>query len=180
MLYKILYYILYYNLIVYSLDTSLRSYLAFLFQFFIFIKKGAISMANKSKKIEKEAKNNASFFKDRRVSKDFWFSKEGIALIAGWTRKGHTVAHIAKLMGVSKATLYNWRNENLDILDALQKNLEICNEMVISALFKKCLDGDVKAQVYWLENRAGKDWRSKQEIAVEGDLPVILVDNVKK
>ncbi|MBO6304141.1 MAG: hypothetical protein J6M62_03550, partial [Selenomonadaceae bacterium] len=124
--------------------------------------------------------NNAFFFKNLRSCKDFWFSDDGIALIAGWTREGHTVEAIANKMGISKPTLYKWSKNNIDIFNALKKNLQVCNERVISTLYQKCLDGDVTAIKYWLANRAAKDWRDKQEIAVEGDLPVILVDNVKK
>ena len=116
----------------------------------------------------------------RNVDRDFWTSEDGLALISGWTREGHSFAIIAKKMGISKSMLYKLQDEFVEIKNALKRNLKICNERVISTLYQKCLDGDVNAIKYWLANRAAKDWRDKQEIAVEGDLPVILVDNVKK
>lgn len=124
--------------------------------------------------------NEGFFFKDRRSCKEFWLSDDGLALIEGWTREGHTFDTIAGKMGVGTTTLRRWKKENKSIRSALQKNLEICNNRVISTLYQKCLDGDVNAIKYWLANRAAKDWRDKQEIAIEGDLPVILVDKVTK
>lgn len=122
----------------------------------------------------------AKTYDNRQFDRKFWTSEDGLALISGWTREGHTIKTIADKMGISKSMLYKLRSEFVEIKDALQKNLEICNNRVISTLYQKCLDGDVTAIKYWLANRAAKDWRDKQEIAVEGDLPVILVDNVNK
>ena len=130
--------------------------------------------------MSKKSENTVVFPMDRRNKRKFWLSDDGLALIAGWTREGHTIKAIADKMGIAKSNLYAWANENQNLKDALQRNLKICNNRVISTLYQKCLDGDVTAIKYWLANRAAKDWREKQEIAVDGDLPVILVDNVKK
>jgi len=144
-----------------------------LFQFFVLSGKEVTFMS-------KKRENYAFIPIDKRNKRKFWLSDDGLALIAGWTREGHTIKVIADKMGVGKSTLYEWMNDSVELADTLQRNLEICNNRVISALYQKCLDGDTNAIKYWLANRAAKDWRDKQELVIDGDIPVVLKDNVTK
>ena len=42
-------------------------------------------------------------------------------------------------MGISAATLYNWKREHLEILEALKKGKEVVDKMVENALLKRAL-----------------------------------------
>lgn len=90
-----------------------------------------------------------------------WLEPEGLTLLEGWARDGLTDEQIAHNMGVSTATLYNWKREHLEIFEALKKGKEVVDYQVENALLLKALRGDVTAQIYWLKNRRPDKWRDK-------------------
>lgn len=118
---------------------------------------------------------------------DEWLNDDKLLLLEGWARDGLTEEQIAKNMGVSVKTLYNWKKDNLPILQALKKGKEVIDFEVENALLKKALgytitlnkqkvtkDGDVvdikedvhvapdtTAQIFWLKNRKPDKWRDK-------------------
>ena len=92
-------------------------------------------------------------------------------------------------MGISEATLYNWKKDHLEILESLKKGKEVVDRLVENALLKRALgyeytetkekrEGgvltevtttvkevvpDVTAQIFWLKNRKADKWRDKPE-----------------
>lgn len=126
---------------------------------------------------------------------DEWLEPDKLILLEGWARDGLTEEQIAKNMGVSVKTLYNWKTDNLPILQALKKGKEVIDFEVENALLKKALgytvtlnkqkvtkDGDVvdtqeevhvapdtTAQIFWLKNRKKKEWRDKIEYETNSD-----------
>ena len=117
-----------------------------------------------------------------------WLEPEGLLKIEGWARDGLTDEQIAHNMGISVATLYNWKNEHLEILESLKRGKEVVDRMVENALLKRALgyeyeevsekfEGgvlterkvtkkqvtpDTTAQIFWLKNRKPIDWRDKR------------------
>ena len=117
-----------------------------------------------------------------------WLEPEGLLKIEGWARDGLTDEQIAHNMGISVATLYNWKNEHLEILESLKRGKEVVDRMVENALLKRALgyeyeevsekfEGGVlterkvtkkqvtpetTAQIFWLKNRKPIDWRDKR------------------
>ena len=102
-------------------------------------------------------------------------------------------------MGISKATLYNYKREHLDILEALKRGKEVVDIEVENALLKRALgyqykevkteeydteDGpgkrvtttvkevvqDTTAQIFWLKNRKPEVWRDKQNVELSGEI----------
>lgn len=118
---------------------------------------------------------------------DEWLKEDKLILLEGWARDGLTEEQIAKNMGVSVKTLFNWKHKELPILQALKKGKEVVDFEVENALLKKALgytitlhkqkvtkDGDVvdteeemhvppdtTAQIFWLKNRKANKWRDK-------------------
>ena len=118
---------------------------------------------------------------------DEWLKEDKLILLEGWARDGLTEEQIAKNMGVSVKTLFNWKQKELPILQALKKGKEVVDFEVENALLKKALgytitlhkqkvtkDGDVvdteeemhvppdtTAQIFWLKNRKTNKWRDK-------------------
>lgn len=116
-----------------------------------------------------------------------WLEKDKLVLIEGWARDGLTEDQIAKNMGISPKTLYNWKTSELLILQALKKGKEVVDFEVENALLKRALgytitieedrldkDGcihtlkkdvhipaDTTAQIFWLKNRKPDKWRDK-------------------
>jgi transcriptional regulator with XRE-family HTH domain len=131
------------------------------------------------------------------VAKSKWEEVKGkLILIEGWARDGLTEEQIAKNLGISRATLENYKKNHLDFLDTLKKGKEVIDIQVENALLKRALgykyvettkepnetgelvvtkevlkevQPDTTAQIFWLKNRKPKQWRDKQEIEHSGE-----------
>lgn len=115
-----------------------------------------------------------------------WLEPDGLLLLEGWAREGLTDEQLAKNMGISARTLYTWKNNHLQIMQALKKGKDVADFEVENALFKRAIgyrytevtteyDGetvktketikevvpDTTAQIFWLKNRKPNKWRDK-------------------
>ena len=70
---------------------------------------------------------------------EYWLTLDGLLLLESWARDGLTDEQIAHNMGISKATLYNYKRDHLDILEALKKGKEVVDIQVENALLKRAL-----------------------------------------
>ena len=52
---------------------------------------------------------------------DEWLTPDGLLLLKGWARNGLKDTLIAKNMGITAKTLYEWKNKYSDIREALKK-----------------------------------------------------------
>lgn len=75
-----------------------------------------------------------------------WLEPEKLTLLTAWARDGLVDGQIAKNMGISEATLYNYKNKYPEIRQALQKGKEIVDIEVENALFKKALGYNTTVQ----------------------------------
>ena len=108
-----------------------------------------------------------------------WLEPERLTLLTSWARDGLIDEQIAKNMGVSEATLYNYKKKYPEIKEALRKGKEVVDIEVENALLKRALGytitineqkvdkdgcvhdlkkdvhipGDITAQIFWLKNR---------------------------
>lgn len=92
-----------------------------------------------------------------------WLKEENLLLLEGWARDGLTDEQIAKNMGISVKTLFNWKTRYLPILQALKKGKEVVDYEVENALLSSALEGNTTAQIFWLKNRRPDKWRDKQK-----------------
>lgn len=90
-----------------------------------------------------------------------WITPEGLILIEGWAREGLTDEQIAGKMGISVATLYRWKEKYCEICESLKKGKEVVDFEVENALYQSAINGNVTAQIYWLNNRKPDKWRNK-------------------
>lgn len=119
-----------------------------------------------------------------------WLEGENLILLEGWARDGLTDQQIAYNMGISTATLYEWKKKYPDILEALKKGKEVVDRYVENALLKRALGyeyeevskeyecetlvktkvtrkqvvPDTTAQIFWLKNRRPDLWRDRVQI----------------
>ena len=115
-----------------------------------------------------------------------WLEKDKLILLEGWPRDGLTDEQIAKNIGISRASLYEWKKKEVDIFDALKKGKEVIDFEVENALLKRALGyeyeeetyengiltkkvkkqvpPDTTAQIFWLKNRKKEQWREKVEV----------------
>lgn len=89
--------------------------------------------------------------------------KDKLILVKGWARDGLTDEQIANNLGIGKTTFYRMCKEHLELLEHLKKGKEIVDYEVENALLKNALNGNVTAQIYWLNNRKPKQWKNKRE-----------------
>lgn len=70
---------------------------------------------------------------------DEWLTPDGLLLLKGWARNGLKDILIAKNMGITAKTLYEWKNKYSDICEALKKGKEPADIEVEDALFKAAI-----------------------------------------
>jgi len=122
-----------------------------------------------------------------------WLEKENLLRIEGWAKDGLTDEQIAKNMGISRGTIYDWKKNHSDISDALKRGKEVVDREVENALEKaavgywveetktyieevdgrkkkkieknkKWIPANTTAQIFWLKNRKSSEWRDQQHI----------------
>lgn len=92
-----------------------------------------------------------------------WLLKENLLLLEGWARDGLTDEQIAKNIGITLSTFYEWKKKYSDISESLKKGKEIVDYEVENALLSSALEGNTTAQIFWLKNRRPDKWRDKQK-----------------
>lgn len=114
---------------------------------------------------------------------DEWLEQDKLLLLEGWSRDGLTNEQIANNIGINVKTLYDWKNKESNICNALKKGKEVVDIEVENALLKKALgykydevtyengvetkrvtkevQPDTTAQIFWLKNRKPDKWRDK-------------------
>ena len=90
-----------------------------------------------------------------------WITPEGLLKIEGWAREGLTDKQIGNNIGISQATLYEWKKQFPELSDTLKKSKDVVDRMVENALFKNAIEGNTTAQIFWLKNRKPDKWREK-------------------
>ena len=126
---------------------------------------------------------------------DEWLEQDKLILLEGWARNGLTEEQIAKNIGISRQSLWKWKEKEVDILNALKKGKEVVDIEVENALLKRALGytitlkeqkidkdgcvhdlekdvhipGDTTAQIFWLKNRRKQQWRDKVEVETNGE-----------
>ena len=77
-----------------------------------------------------------------------WLTEDGLLTLEAWARNGLTDEQIASNMGVSTATLYNYKKKYLEILEALKRGKVVVDVQVENALFKRAIGYKFEEQEY--------------------------------
>lgn len=108
-----------------------------------------------------------------------WLLKENLLLLEGWARDGLTDEQIAKNIGITLSTFYEWKKKYSDFSESLKKGKEVVDYEVENALLSSALEGNTTAQIFWLKNRRPDKWRDKQK--EEADTTALnKLDNILK
>ena len=132
-----------------------------------------------------------------------WLEPDKLLLLEGWARDGLFDKQICKNMGVSEATLTNYKRKYPEIKEALRKGKEVVDFEIENALYKRAIGytirikedkldkdgiihscerdlhipGDVTAQIFWLKNRKRMQWRDKVEVEKAEKIQKISIVN---
>ena len=68
-----------------------------------------------------------------------WATSEKLLLLEAWARDGLTDEQIAEKIGINVRTLYNWKNKDVQIFQALKRGKEVVDIEVENALYKKAV-----------------------------------------
>lgn len=86
-----------------------------------------------------------------------WLEPDNLVLLEGWKRNGLTDQQIADNIGINRRTLDKWKSRYGRIGRALKIGHEAANFAVEGRLFKKAVQGNTTAMIFYLKN----NWRNK-------------------
>lgn len=117
--------------------------------------------------------NKLIFYKD-----DGYNPEEFPAAAESFGKLGLTKDEMAVAFGVHVLTLERWCERYPDFAHAIHKGGLFADAAVANALYTSAVNGDVKAQIFWLKNRRRGQWKDKHEedrtvkaISIKGGLP---------
>lgn len=98
--------------------------------------------------------------------------------------RGTSKNDAAKLAGVTRQTLKNYRDKDADFAAAEEEAISLATELIEEALFDAARGGNIEAIKVWLYNRAPGRWTPPQKMVLEvtgqvdhiHDLPSALAD----
>ena len=84
--------------------------------------------------------------------------------------QGHSVTAFAGEIGVARATVFNWANENPEFLDALKVGQALATKFWERILVQVAAkgEGNATATIFGLKNRASEDWADKIHTELTG------------
>lgn len=108
-----------------------------------------------------------------------WLEKDNLLLLNGWKRSGLSDEQMANNMGISRRTYYNWQAKFPEIKKVTTLGHEHANFMVENALFKKAINGNVTAMIFWLKNNMRERYSDTQRSELEDTLTATQIEKVK-
>lgn len=78
--------------------------------------------------------------------------------------QGKTDEEIAAALEVSRSTLALWKARHAEFSDALRSWKDEADDAIEHSLYRKALNGDTTAAIFWLKNRRKEAWRDKHEV----------------
>jgi transcriptional regulator with XRE-family HTH domain len=117
--------------------------------------------------------------------------KPKLHLIEGWARNGLTLEQIASNLGISVPSLIKYREQHVELFEALKSGKDEADIEVENALYKAATGyyyeeetvtpsgrkvtvrryekPNTTAMIFWLKNRKREVWRDKQDIEHTGE-----------
>lgn len=92
---------------------------------------------------------------------------EKLILVEGWARDGLNNEQIAHNLGIAVSTFYLYKRDYPQFRDAVKRGKEVVDYAVENALLRACLDGNVSAIKYWLNNRSAEKWKERKEFDMD-------------
>jgi hypothetical protein len=99
-----------------------------------------------------------------------WLTPEGLEKVKGWATAGLTDEQIAKNIGTTRKTLFEWRRKWPELQDAISEGKRYSDEEVENSLYKKCLGYTVKLQKTFKVRRVDYDKATGKKLCEREEL----------
>lgn len=137
------------------------------------------------------------------------FVKPHLKRITHWCRMGATEAEICKKLGIAVSSFNKYKLEFSELSEALKTGKVPADDRIEAELYKRAkgydyeevktntyvdnqqhqrtfrtvttkhIPGDVRAIIFWLKNRRPEQWRERQELDINGNVPVKMFEEEK-
>jgi hypothetical protein len=134
-----------------------------------------------------------------------WVSEDHLSQVERWKRHGLSNEQIAKNIGISEQTFYNWKDKHVEFFEAIKKGREVIVCELENALIKRAkgyeieevvflpergggvtekhnvkhIPPDTTALIFALKNMAHENWRDRKETEFSGNGKVSFAWNNK-
>lgn len=113
-----------------------------------------------------------------------WLKDDNLTLLEGWARSGLSDEQIAKNVGISTVTYYEWIKRFPDISKAIKKGKEVSDFEIENALFKSAIGYEVEEVKTYIEETAGgqkkRIEKTKKHIAPNVTAQIFWLKNRKR
>jgi hypothetical protein len=112
--------------------------------------------------------------KSRGVGKGFGggrpleYKAEFNTLATNYCLLGAKDTQLAHFFGVSTEAVSVWKRQYPKFLQAIKSGREGADAAVAKALYRKALNGDTAACIFWLKNRHPEEWRDTRDLRHSG------------
>lgn len=110
----------------------------------------------------------------RKGKYEYWLTADGQLLIEGMARDGLTDEQMARKMGISVSTFYEWNNRFSEFSEALKKGRAPIDYEVENKLLELCRAGDKTAIIFWLKNRRPDLWKDRRDKDENTDKAIVV------
>ena len=111
---------------------------------------------------------------------EHWEKEEKLKKIEEWASKGLSVNEVAKNIGITGRTLYNWRNKSDSIFHALTKGQDTAVEILENALFKRAVGYDIEEVTYRYDEDGNKIKQRSQTKHIYPDVTALKFALINK
>jgi len=93
-----------------------------------------------------------------------------LALVKSMRIDGYREEDIAKALDIGSSTWYKYKNEHIELTEALKISKQILIAELEQTLFQKAREGNTTALIFSLKNLAANKWADK--VNVSGDIEI--------
>lgn len=97
------------------------------------------------------------------------YRKSVVDAIIQSIQNGATVMQACEAAGIDPRTFYRWRKKYKEVEELYEMALDSRVQIVEDSLFKRAVEGNVTAIIFFLMNRAPDRWKDRHELSVQAD-----------